>query len=213
MIEVGGVPLLAYQLRWFGLYGISNVTIACGYRCETIVNYFGDGGAWQVKLDYSIEKQSLGRGGALKQAIRNLRSHDGAILAVNGDVLSSQPLDELFCFHQQHACLATLATVPLRSPYGIVDVADDMTVVAFREKPELPYMINAGIYLLDPAIVDYLPDVGDHELTTFPQLAKEGQLRAYRSSHYWRAVDTVKDLVQLHTDLKSIPLCMNLPCA
>ncbi|MBI4533570.1 MAG: nucleotidyltransferase family protein [Candidatus Melainabacteria bacterium] len=205
MIEVQGVPLLAYQLQWLALYGINNIMIACGYRYETIQDYFADGSQWQVKLQYSLEKQALGRGGALKQAIKNLNGHDDAIVAVNGDVLSSQPLDDLLRFHRRYACLATIATVPLRSPYGIVDLADDVTVAGFREKPELPYRINAGIYVLDPAIVECLPDMGDHEVTTFPHLAKEGQLRAYHSEHYWRAIDTVKDLSNLANELENLP--------
>ena len=91
---------------------------------------------------------------------------------------------------------------PFSSPYGIVEVGEDEKIAAFREKPELPYWLNAGIYVLSREIEKLLPDQGDHEDTTFPRLAAEGKLCAFRSRSYWRAVDTVKDLAEVQKDLE-----------
>jgi NDP-sugar pyrophosphorylase family protein len=202
MIEVLGNPILSYLLHWLRSYGLTNVLIACGYRHEVIEQYFGDGSKWQMQIQYEIESQPLGRGGALKKAAGRLKD-DKPILAINGDTITNLDLKQVFEFHTRHKPLATLVTVPLKSPYGIVDVSDDSTVTGFREKPELPYHVNAGIYVLEPAILDLLPDKGDHEDTTFPRLAGTGQLKAFNSSAFWRCVDTAKDLSELRAELES----------
>jgi NDP-sugar pyrophosphorylase family protein len=91
---------------------------------------------------------------------------------------------------------------PYFSPFGIVELDEQGHVCGFREKPELPYWINGGVYLLSRAIYDILPDKGDHEVTTFPLLAQREQLRAFCSRAYWQSVDTVKDLSVTARDLE-----------
>ncbi len=204
MIELLGNPIMAYQLQWLRSHGISRLVVACGYRHEIIQDYFGDGSKWRINIEYEIEEQPLGRGGALKAAMKRLADVDGPVLAINGDLITNLPIDELVGFHNSHRCLATLVTVPLRSPYGIVEIADGASVVGFREKPELPFCVNAGIYVLNPEIVDLLPDRGDHETTTFPRMAREGGLKAYRSNAFWRTVDTAKDVTELRGELEKM---------
>ena len=113
-------------------------------------------------------------------------------------------IKDLCDFHRSRKPLASIVTVPLRSPYGIIDVADNDTISGFTEKPELPYGVNAGIYVLDEKILEKLPDVGDHETKTFPQLAKQGLLKAFRTRCFWRTVDTVKDVNELNNELESM---------
>jgi NDP-sugar pyrophosphorylase family protein len=81
-------------------------------------------------------------------------------------------------------------------------VDDNDRVVAFHEKPELPYWMNAGIYILSRELESMLPEQGDHEESTFPQLALERRLGAYRSRAYWRSVDTVKDMSEVAKELE-----------
>lgn len=80
------------------------------------------------------------------------------------------------------------------SPYGLVDTNDQDQVVGFREKVEVPYWINAGIYIFDRRIEEELPQLGDHEDRTFPRLAREGKMAALKSRAFWRGVDSFKDL-------------------
>ncbi len=202
MVEVHGTPLLAYQLRWLRGQGVTDVVIACGYRHEVIVNYFGDGTAWDVRIAYSVEEEPLGRGGALKQAMRTLPAGTAPWLATNGDIITDLSLAPALEQHRSDGVPATVVVTPFRSPYGIVDVDARNRVVGFREKPELPYWINAGIYLFSPEVLPLLPERGDHEDTTFPRLAAEGRLGAYRSRAFWRGVDTAKDLAEVARALK-----------
>ncbi len=202
MVEILGIPILGYQLQWLQSQGVSDIIIACGYRSEVIQNYFGTGEKWDVRIQYSIEQQPLGRGGALKLAFGLLHQDDDVCLATNGDVITNLPLRPVLQAHPASGNLATLVLAPFTSPYGIVEVGGDEKIVAFHEKPELPYWINAGIYVLSREVEPLLPDQGDHEDSTFPRLAADRRLGAFKSRGYWRSVDTVKDLSEVHKELE-----------
>ncbi len=197
MVEIGGVPLLGYQLQWLHAQGVTEIIVACGYRHDAIEEYFGTGEKLGMRIQYSVEGQPLGRGGALKLAFGFLRKDDDLCLATNGDVITNLELKPLIQTHRNSGCLATIMLVPLVSPYGIVEVDASEKIVAFREKPQLPYWLNAGIYVLSRQVEKLLPDQGDHEDTTFPKLAGEHKLGAFKSQAYWRAVDTAKDLSEV----------------
>ncbi len=204
MVDILGKPLLEYQLRWIKSYGIEHVLICCGYRHEVIRSYFDNGARWKLHIEYLIEDEPLGRGGALKSALRHLDNTDGPVLAFNGDIITNLDLAELSSCHNVNGALATIVTIPLKSPYGIIDLSEDASVSGFREKPELPYWINAGIYVLNCDIVDALPENGDHEERTFPALAAARRLRAYKTRAFWRTVDTTKDLNEVSSELEGL---------
>jgi len=82
-------------------------------------------------------------------------------------------------------------------------VDEDDRVTQFLEKPSLPYWINAGVYVLASGVRDRLPERGDHETTTFPELAQAGRLGAFKSHAYWRGVDTIKDVTEVASELQN----------
>lgn len=200
MVEILGIPILGYQVQWLRMQGITDIVVACGYRHEVIQDYFGDGSKWGVRMRYSVEHEPLGRGGALKQAMGLLEEE--VCVATNGDVITNVRIRSVLTQHRESGDLVTVVLTPFVSPYGIVEVTEENKIVAFHEKPELPYWINAGIYILNREVRERLPDVGDHETTTFPQLAEEGRLGGFRSRAYWRGVDTMKDLAEVTKDLE-----------
>lgn len=202
MVEILGIPILGYQLQWLQSQGVTEVIVACGYRHEVIEEYFGDGEKWGVQIQYAVESQPLGRGGALKKAFGLLRAGEDVCLATNGDVITNVRLRPVLQAHRENESMATVVLAPFISPYGIVEVDKDDKIVGFHEKPELPYWINAGIYVLSREIASLLPDQGDHEDSTFPKLAAERRLGAFRSRSYWRSVDTVKDLSEVQKELE-----------
>lgn len=202
MVEILGIPILGYQLQWLQSQGVTDVIVACGYRHDVIHEYFGEGEKWEVRIQYAVEPQPLGRGGALKMAFGLLREGEDACVATNGDVITNIRLRPVLQAHRENGCLATIVLAPFISPYGIVEVDKDDKILAFHEKPELPYWINAGIYILSREIESLLPDQGEHEDSTFPRLAAERRLGAFRSRSYWRSVDTVKDLSEVQKELE-----------
>ncbi|MDQ7857334.1 MAG: nucleotidyltransferase family protein [Armatimonadota bacterium] len=202
MVEILGVPILAYQLHWLQTQGIVEVVMACGYRHEVIRDYFGTGEKWGLRIAYAVEEQPLGRGGAIRRAYGLLAGAPELVLATNGDVITNLRLGPVVAHHQHSGGLATLVLTPYISQYGLVEVNAEDRVIAFHEKPTLPYWVNAGVYVLSRAAVERFPEVGDHETTIFPALAEQRLLVAYRSRDYWRAVDTVKDLTEISRELE-----------
>jgi NDP-sugar pyrophosphorylase family protein len=202
MVSIMGNPLLAYHLRWLAASGFQRVVMCCGYKSEVIQEFFGDGSKFGVSISYCVEETPLGRGGAIKAGLKVLGAVDKPILAMNGDLMTNLRIDDFRAFHIANGGMATVATVPLKSPYGVVDVLEDGTITSFREKPELPFWINAGIYMFNPEIYDLLPDKGDHETTAFQILTDRKSLKAFRTNAFWRTVDTVKDLTELRSELE-----------
>ena len=115
------------------------------------------------------------------------------MLALNGDEILDCDFEALLALHERAEAAATIVVAPLVSPFGIVDLDGDH-VIAFREAPRLPHWVNAGLYVLDEEALARLPERGDHEQTTFPELAAEGRLAAYRHEGLWITVNTPKDL-------------------
>lgn len=202
MVEIMGIPILGYQLQWLMGQGVTDFIISCGYRHEVIQAYFGTGERLGVRVTYSVEREPLGRGGALRLAFSHVPSSEEAIIATNGDIITNLPLPPLLDAHRARPVLATVVLTPFVSPYGIVEVDEGDRVTHFREKPDLPYWINAGVYVFSPRIRERLPEQGDHETGTFPDLARSGQLGAFKSRAYWRGVDTIKDVNEVGSELQ-----------
>ena len=206
MVQIAGVPILAYQLAWLKAAGVDRFVISCGYRHDVIQEHFGNGERLGVQIEYAIEWEKLGTGGGLKLALGSADAAEPFILATNGDILTDLDIASLVESHVAGENLATITLTQLQSPYGIVDSNDVHKVTAFHEKPLLPYWLSAGVYVLSPAIRSLLPDKGDHERSTFPQIAQDGKLGAYKATAYWRAVDTAKDLSEAESELIAHPL-------
>lgn len=200
MVEVLGKPILGYQIQWLQAQGVRHIVISCGYRCDVIENFFGDGQKWGVEIKYCVEDTPLGRGGGIKKAFDLLPPGDEPLVATNGDIITNFSLQPMIDCHRDAGDLATILLTPFVSPYGIVEISGSR-VIGFHEKPTLPYWVNGGIYIFSPQIYSDLPDKGDHEDTTFPELSAAGKLGSFKSSAFWRAVDTVKDLSEVNREL------------
>jgi NDP-sugar pyrophosphorylase family protein len=146
-----------------------------------------------VELATVPEPEPLGRGGGLRLAAEQRRKA-GPLYAVNGDELFDIDANELLRAHLEKRAAATITVAPLESHLGVVDLTDDDAVVGFREAPVLPFWVNTGLYVLDDEAIERLPERGDHETTTFPELAAEGRLYALRHRGLWLTVNTPKDL-------------------
>ncbi|PUA32291.1 MAG: nucleotidyltransferase [Zestosphaera tikiterensis] len=203
LVEVGGKPIIQWQIEWLRSYGVDTVVVLAGYHREKLVDFLGSGGRFGVTAVYVVEEEPLGTGGALKNA-ENILKNDEVFIAVNGDIITDIPINELVEeLEGVDEALGVLALVPLKSPYGIVELGSNNRVVSFREKPIIPnYLINAGVYALKPEVFKHLPKKGDLEKDTFPKLASQGRLlgKVFLNS-YWRSIDTLKDVEEAGEEL------------
>jgi len=191
LVQVAGRPLLAYQVGLLARAGVERVIVSCAAGKGPLFEEGLDG--LGVEIVPVEEPEPLGRGGGLRFAAR-AREGSGAVFALNGDELVDVDLARLAERHRTSGAVATITVVPLRSPFGIVDLDENDGVIGFREAPRLPHWVSCGVYVLGEEAVRRLPEHGDHETSTFPELADERRLHAYRHEGLWITVNTPKDL-------------------
>jgi NDP-sugar pyrophosphorylase family protein len=191
LVPVAGRPLAAYQVEQLAAAGVTRVIVSCRLGQEDL--FKTDLSGLGPAIVTAPEPEPLGRGGGLRFAAR-LREEGGPVYALNGDELFDLDLRILLARHLETSPAATITVCPLTSPFGVVELDERDLVTGFREAPRLPHWVSAGVYVLDEEALARLPERGDHETTTFPEVAAERKLRAYRHEGLWLTVNTEKDL-------------------
>ena len=199
MVEVGGQPIMSHQIEWLIGEGIDHFIVSCGAMHGVIQDYFGDGQDLGVHITYAIEDTPLGRGGGLRQGCRQIPQSEDLFIATNADILSAQSLTPLLAQHREDENVVTILLTPFVSQFGIVEV-QGRKVQKFTTNPVLPHWVNGGVYVMNRAIEHQLPVVGDHEDSTFPEIAAQAKLGAFKSRAWWRALDSLKDHARLEQE-------------
>jgi NDP-sugar pyrophosphorylase family protein len=216
MVPIMNVPFLARTMERLYEAGIRDVILPAGYMPQAIVDYFGDGSRLGMKITYVIEETPLGTAGAIK----NVEEHiTGRFFVLNGDVLTSLDLRSMLAFHDKKGGLGALHLIRVDDPssFGCVVNDDNGRVSAFVEKPpkgqEPTNEINAGTYLLEREILDYIPSGRNVsiERETFPQVIAAGKdLYAYTTTDYWIDLGRPENYLAAHRDVLSgaMPLAL-----
>jgi NDP-sugar pyrophosphorylase family protein len=190
LVEVGGRPLAAYQVARLSKAGVERVIMACAAgQGEMFERELAGLGPEVVAAE---EPERLGRGGGIRFGARERRG-SGDVYALNGDELVAVDFGALLEAHREAGGAATITVTQPRSPFGVVDLDGD-TVTGFTEAGSIPYWVSCGIYVLSEEALERFPERGDHESTTFPELAVEGRLKAYRHDGLWLTINTPKEL-------------------
>jgi NDP-sugar pyrophosphorylase family protein len=191
LVPVAGIPLAAYAVGRLVDGGVTRVIVACRAGdeepCLRALSGLG------AEVEAVGEDEPLGRGGGLRLAAAR-RQEEGPVLALNGDELLDVDFRALLVEHEASGAAGTIVVAQVRSPFGVVQVEEDGTITGFREAPLLEHWVNSGVYVLGEEALALLPERGDHELSTFPQLARERRLHAHRHDGVWLTVNTPKDL-------------------
>src|SRR5271157_4129067 len=154
MLPVGGRPLLELTIAQLRRAGIKNVNVTTHYLPETISDYFGTGEMFGVRLNYLQEEHPLGTAGG----IRLLKQFHDTMLVINGDVLTGASFGAMLDYHRAYHADLTIGVrkYEVQVPFGVVE-CEDVHVKGLEEKPSLSFFINAGTYLLEPAVWDFIP--------------------------------------------------------
>jgi NDP-sugar pyrophosphorylase family protein len=202
LVEVAGRPLAAYQVGRLARAGVTRVIFACAA---------GQGPLFEQELAglgpeivAAEEPERLGRGGGIKFAAR-LREESGDVYALNGDELVDVDFGGLLAAHRAGGAVATITVARPRSQFGLVDIDDEDVVQGFREGGQVSFWVNCGNYVLSDEAIERFPERGDHESSTFPELAGEGRLRAFRHDGLWLTVNTPKELRTASEHLEAHP--------
>jgi len=196
LAPLGGAPFLARQLEWLAAYGIHEAVLLVGYGADQVRATLGDGGAYGVALDYSIEEEPLGTGGALMRAAPWV---DGPMLVVNGDTLPECDPWALERDRWEHGALGAVGLFRVEDARarGRVELGADGRIAAFVEKDEAfsgPAWVNGGVYAFDPALWRRLPaGISSLERDTLPGLAAGRFLVGHRCEGRFFDIGTPED--------------------
>lgn len=206
MLPVAEVTMIERVVGHLARYGISEVVLSMGYRPDAFLAAFPEDRCAGVALSYAVEPSALDTGGAIRFAALQAEMVE-TFLVVNGDVLTDLDIGALMDFHRRRRGAATISLTPVADPsaFGVVPTDGDGRVTAFLEKPPADQaptnMVNAGFYVLEPAVLDAIP--ADRrvnvETETFPALVADGALYAQPSDAYW--IDTGSPGLYLRANL------------
>lgn len=213
MVEIGGKPILWHIMNIYGYYGFREFVVALGYKGEAIKEYFLNYYNFQSELTISLKNGNVtatnncyrdwlvhlvdtGTNSMTGGRLHRLQDHigDGTFMLTYGDGVCSVDVGKLLSFHKSHGKLATVTAVRPTARFGGMSF-DGERVAEFKEKPQAGEgWINGGFFVLEPGIFDYLHgDATVLEADPLENLARDGQLMAYRHDGFWQCMDTIRD--------------------
>ncbi len=195
LAKIQNRPILEWELEWLVREGFRHAILATGHLSEKIQMAFGKEFETQfgsISLDYSIEREKLGSGGAVRLASELVTEQ--RVLVMNGDVLTDINLKPMKAIHKNLGKLATMLGVNMVSPYGIVH-SENGLITKFEEKPVLDYIIHGGIDIIEKDVLERFPKKGQMEDTIFVELVEQGDFAIYtpKNHFFWMSIDTHKD--------------------
>ena len=200
MLPVGDRPLLQILVEQLCEAGIRNINVAVNHGSEKIEEHFGDGRDFGVKITYATEQRPLGTAGALGL----IQVPSETTLVINGDILTQVDFLAMLAYHREHLADITVAVQRqnFQVPYGVIE-CEGSYVQALSEKPVLKYFINAGIYLLEPKVYQFIPSGERYDMTELITLVlKKGlPVAAFPVREYWIDIGQPSDYAQANADL------------
>lgn len=199
LFPIANRPLIDYTLEALSKEeSVDTVVLAVYYMAESLVRYLGPT-KYDLGILYSREQRPLGTGGPVKKA-KDMMNGD-RFMVMNGDILTDFDYKRLIDYHEEKGGVATIALTQVSDPtrYGSVELDWEGRITRFVEKPEYgkapSNLINAGIYIMEPEIFDYIPDDGKVRIETevFPKLAEEHKLYGFESHGFWLDIGEPQD--------------------
>ncbi len=202
LVKVGGKPLLEWVIEWLQQNRVTDLVIGVAYLKEKIMRYLGSGGKFGVDIRYSVHTVEGGTSEGFRLAISRYVDSPW-FFALNGDQITNLRLDTMYDHHRKDGCLASIAVVHPRLPFGLVEIDRKGLCEGFVEKPVLrDVFISMGIYVFDRKVLMYLPRRGDVERTTFPRLAQMNRLKAFKHNGSFITVNSLRELEEADEALK-----------
>jgi mannose-1-phosphate guanylyltransferase len=207
IMPIANRPFLYYQLELLKRANVHDCILSLSYQPQKIEDKLGDGSLYNMRVSYTVEASPLGTAGAYRNAEGLINE---STIVFNGDVLTDIDLNEVIHFHREKNALATLVLTPVENPtaYGLVETDADGRIKRFLEKPKPEEVtcntINAGIYILEPKVLEYIPAGESYmfEYGVFPALLKNNEpFYAYIYDGYWRDIGSSASYLQSNLDV------------
>lgn len=221
MVEIGGKPILWHIMKEYSYYGFNEFVICCGYKQHIIKEYFSDYYLYgsDVTFDFTSKNKMIIHnnisepwivtlvdtglntmtGGRVKRIQKYIG--DEPFMLTYGDGVSDVNLSELLEYHKSHGKIGTISVYNAGQRFGVIDMDDKGTIHRFREKSANDgTLINIGFMIMNPEIFQYIKDdMTVFEKAPLEQLAKLGELKAYKHTGFWQCMDTKRDQEKLNS--------------
>jgi len=174
MLPLGNKPILERIVTDLRDQGIKDIIISCSYLARIIEAYFGDGSWLNVNISYVKTDRPLGTAGQLKP-VKNLVN--GTFIAIYGDVYAKIDYNDLLNYHKSVNAIATMVLRKVKHTvrFGVIAIDDYGRIHGWHEKPQTEFKVNAGIYVFEPRIFDYIHDGIDSMDRVFKQMIERGE--------------------------------------
>lgn len=204
MLSVGGKPILQTIIENFVAEGFHDFQLAVNYCADTIMDHFGDGERFDCKITYIEEGKRMGTAGALSLMKKKPQE---PMIVMNGDLLTRVRFRNILDFHNNHDTLATMAVreYSFQVPFGVVEL-DHTEITRIAEKPVQNFFVNAGIYVVSPETLSYIPEDTFYDMPSlFNDLKKAGhQNIAFPLSEYWIDIGQKEQLEQANDEYDQV---------
>jgi len=219
MVEIGGRPILWHIMKGYAHYGLNDFVLCLGYRGEVIKDYFLNYQAmskdFTINLgfrkgmlfhgnhdeeDWNVTLADTGLETLTAERIYRVRRYIGnePFMVTYGDGVADIDVESLLNFHRSQGRLATLTAVREASRFGVIQTNGNGRVIGFKEKPQVQERINAGFFVFEPGVFDYLENQDCMLEHVLPVLAEAGELSIYSHNGFWHCMDTYRDFLRLN---------------
>jgi dTDP-glucose pyrophosphorylase len=205
LLEVGNKPILETIIANFAKYGFKNIILSVNYKSQMIENYFGDGSKFGVSIEYVHEDKRMGTAGALSLMRNEL---EAPFFVMNGDLLTNVNFEHMLEYHLNNHAVATMGVreYDFQVPYGVVNIDDHHHITSIEEKPIHTFFVSGGMYILDTAVLSYIPDNVFYDMPTLFEklIANKQKAISFPIREYWLDIGRMSDFEQANDEYHEV---------
>jgi len=204
MLKVGNKPILETIILNFKKYGFTNIILSVSYKSELIEEYFKDGKEFGVKIEYIHEDKRMGTAGALSLMRERLEE---PFFVMNGDLLTNINFENMMEYHLSNSAVATMGVreYDFQVPYGVVNIENE-NIVSIEEKPTHKFFVSAGIYILNPSTIEYIPNNMFYDMPTLFEklIEKKEKSISFPIHEYWLDIGRMEEFEKANNEFYEV---------
>ena len=204
MLKVGNKPILQTIVEKFAEYGYINIVMCVNYKSHIIQDYFGDGKEFGVNIEYILEEQRMGTAGALSLLTEKPIE---PFFVMNGDLLTNVNFEHLHDYHLSNNSMGTMCVreYDFQVPYGVVNISNSK-ITSIEEKPTHKFFVSAGIYMLSPEVLEFIPQNQFYDMPTlFEKMISEKQNAiSFPLREYWLDIGRMEEFEKANNEYHEV---------
>jgi dTDP-glucose pyrophosphorylase len=204
LLKVGGKPIVETIIENFKKCGFKNFVFCVNYKAEQIVEYFGNGEKFGINIEYVYENKRMGTAGALSLLTQKPKE---SFFVMNGDLLTNVNFEYMLEYHKENKAIATMAVreYEYQVPFGVVETEENI-IKSIKEKPIKKFFVSAGIYILEPETIDYIPKNEFYDMPIlFEALIKNNKKTvSFPLREYWLDIGRIEEFEKAQEEYKKV---------